>query len=361
MISGVVANAKSRQGPPILGIHIVVSHTPCVIGRKPAKQRRAYKAASRGQDMRKAAVITTTFLVLGCTFSEPRLRPEPVSSVPLPGNAFSRSSLYGMFATRNVSVAKSLNGMEFRCAEWRSWNSRLYDSIGSIFTGTTPGGDECIYVTVNPTTLPLTVYGKIAAEPKAITSRTDDGTSASVTPEADPVQLIENTHILLAASDYNCDNFLARAFAAKTNTGFFSSLFSSIISATGAVITPAAGVPDLVPTSLQAGNSAITGGTAAFDANYYAGKSFDIMEAGILAARKQRRAEIYARLCATDTRPQGESSKQDCDIPKTDHYEGYRARGYMDMAEVLSDVTSYDRICSIEGGLKELIEPCKIL
>ncbi len=298
---------------------------------------------------RRLCVSLAVVMFSACTFSEPRLRPEPVASVPIPGNVFTRSSMYGMFkgGGRNVGMSKSLNGMQFRCAEWRSWNSTIYDSIGAFFTGTTPSGDECIYVTVDPSTLPLNVYGKIDSQ--AVTADVDIGTSPPDKPERNPVELIEDTHILLAASDYNCDNFLARAFAAKTNTGFFSSVFSSILSAAGTVLTPAAGIPLLVPTSLQAGNSAITGGTAAFDANYYASKSFDIMETGISAARKQRRAEIYARLCVTDDRP-----SQECDIPATDHYEGYRARPYLDMAEVLSDITSYDRVCSIEGGLKEL-------
>ncbi|MFI5351403.1 MAG: hypothetical protein ACHQZS_00435 [Candidatus Binatales bacterium] len=278
--------------------------------------------------MRVSLVVLTLLAVCGivsCTYNEPRLRTEPIAAAVGTQN----------FGLQGSEV--SLDGLAFRCVEWHSIAGYPSEWLFELFSGWHSKMDECVYLTVDPEgVLPAPSAEKPNPTAKEV---------ANV--------IAHETDTLLAISNYNCANFLAGAFAAKTNTDFASNVASTILSGSTAVLGLAGGVPALVPAGISAGNSAITGSTASFDSNFFAKQSFDIMETGILADRKVQRAQIEARICETYSEL-GESPVKDCSIPKTADYEGYTPRRYWTMSEALSDVIEYDRTCSIEGGLRAL-------
>lgn len=264
------------------------------------------------------------FAAESCTYNEPRIRPEPVSASPL-----------GTLINNQMTV----DGVTFRCVETHSVLNKPQQYFLEFFTGWHSTMDECVYLT---------------ADPKSVLGGADETASQLGTNNIRIANKIAHkTDTLLAISDYNCANFLAGAFAAKTGTDFGSSIASTILSGTSSILGLAGGVPALVPAALSGGNSAITGGTAAFDSNFYAKQSFDIMETGILASRQVQRAQIAARICET-YRELGRSPVKDCGIQPRGNYEGYIPTRYWTMSEAVSDVIEYDRTCSIEGGLREL-------
>lgn len=269
--------------------------------------------------MRTSTAISAVLVVCGivsCTYNEPRLRPEPIAA------AVGTTNFHLQGATLE------LEGLNFRCVEWHSLTNYPAQWMLELFTGWHSAMDECVYLTVDPAQiLPLSHDRNI----NTIAHKTDT---------------------LLAISDYNCANFLAGAFAAKTNTDFGSSVASTILSGTSSILGLASGVPALVPASISGGNAAIAGGTAAFDSNFFAKQSFDIMETGILASRRVQRTQIEARIC--ESYPEKDRPRKDCSIPPSKNYPGFTPNKYWTMSEALSDVIEYDRTCSIEGGLREL-------
>jgi hypothetical protein len=223
--------------------------------------------------------------------------------------------------------------------------------------------DECVYLTADPGSV---LEAKKSQDAAGKTS--NDGveheadevpTKASVLTEAQNrhkrhLDLIsDRTQTLIAISDYNCGNFLAKAFAFKTGTDFGSSFASTMLSSASSVLGLAGGVPALVPSAISAGSAAITGTTAAFDANFFAKQSFNIMEGGILAQRQLLRAQMNARICQgyKDLGLLPPAENQVCSIPPRTPYPGYTPTRYWTMPEALSDVMEYDRVCSFEGGL----------
>lgn len=133
-------------------------------------------------------------------------------------------------------------------------------------------------------------------------------------------------NLLLALSDYNCSNFLSRAFAAHSSLDFASKLLADL--ATGA----AAGTVTLPP-GVSAGFSGLnllTGKTnAEFDVVYYANQAFEAMAKAIAAERTKRKTEILARRDSAPTPP------------------------YL-LTDAVSDARYYDDACSIRSGLQSL-------
>ena len=284
--------------------------------RSDERRRLRYKGA------RIALILLAASSAVSCTFNEPRIRPEPIATALGPTGW----QLQGDKLILN-------DGLEFRCVEWHSWTNYPTQWLAEVFTGWHSALDECVYLTVNPETV-------IGRSP-------DQNTKAD--------SIAHKTDTLIAVSDYNCANFLAKAFASKTGVDFGSTVTTILLSGSSAVLGLAGGVPALAPAAISAGNSAIAGGAAAFDTTFFAKQSFDIMEAGILAERQLQRAQINARICETYKELKRlPSDVKDCVIPKSENYLGYTPTRYWVMSEALSDVIEYDRTCSIEGGLREL-------
>jgi hypothetical protein len=294
-------------------------------------------------------LVCISACLVGCTYNEPRLRTEPVASA-------------GIGSTLSPHGEMTSDGIKFRCVEWHSPAGVPGSYFWEIVTGWHSSMDECVYLTAEPDTI-LNGVAQIP-EPKNPSSYPRNDRNS-------PFQIERKTYALLAVADYNCSNFLAGAFAVKGDSAFLATLISTILSASTTVITPVSSIPELVPTAINGGNTAITGSAVALDSNFFAKQSFDVMEAGILANRALQRAQIHARICET-FRPRTEpaaKSKQapgktgdgsgtaetdECDLPKSEEYPGYHPVRYWTMGEALSDIIEYDRACSIEGGLKEL-------
>jgi hypothetical protein len=155
------------------------------------------------------------------------------------------------------------------------------------------------------------------------------------------------------------------------------------------VITPAAGIPDLIPTALNASNTVVSGTVSDYVDAYIENQSLQDLDKAILAKRQLLRSEMKARICATrewqlqHLTPEcastasafSRSSTQTtnvtististsnsnpcslrCNLPADGNYAGYIPRRYWDMQEAVDDVTNYDSICSLEGGLAELAQ-----
>lgn len=129
---------------------------------------------------------------------------------------------------------------------------------------------------------------------------------------------------LLSISDMNCSTFLHRAFAnrAAFDSGkkFFQDI-TTVLSAGTASATPS------VSSGLDVTNLLIGKSVDTFNATYYFDKTFQAMEAAIIAERAQRKAYITARQASNS---------------------------YL-IGDALSDIRAYDDGCSIKAGLSRLI------
>jgi len=324
--------------------------------------------------------------MLSCSYSEPRIRPEPIASGRttdfnsttdyIPQRISSSPSTLGSpsgnptsGSAPTVGLTGDVAGVQLRCVEWQSGFVSPFRAIGEFFTGMHSTAEDCVYVAVNPKSIPIiqvpfepsceqkqgneTVAqgGAAPAAPAPAPDATVQQSCASTDRVAKANQIRAVTESLLYYSLYNCNNFLSRAFAVKTDVGFSQGLISTILSGTTTIITPVASIPSLVPTAINGGNTVLSGGVTDFNSAFYSSKSFDVMEAGIVAERQILRRQIEARLCMTEV-----NSTTVCSIPKSDNYPGYTPSAYNSSLEALIDVGVYDRVCSFEGGLKELAQ-----
>jgi hypothetical protein len=128
---------------------------------------------------------------------------------------------------------------------------------------------------------------------------------------------------LITISDMNCSTFLHRAFANRAGLDygkkFFQDLTTAISAGTASVSAPLSAAIDVA-------NLVVGKGIDTFNATYYFDKSFQAMEAAIVAERAQRRAYITARLAKPD---------------------------YL-ISDALGDIRVYDDACSFRAGLASL-------
>jgi len=277
-------------------------------------------------------------MLVGCVFNEPRLGVAPIVSAA--GTEY-------YYPVGDFTA----NGIKYTCVEWHSATSIFSQAFMEVITGWHSKMSGCIYETADINSV-LSDHAVLQKDP-------DLPDWLPITDPEHPQQIERKTRDLLGMSDYNCRHFLDSAFAVKSDTSFASSLISTIFSATTTVITPISEIPALVPTAINAGNTATTGAATALDSNFFAKQSFDVMAQGIKASRAQRRAEIDARLCQTFhmfINKDGKAKRKDtgCDVPKNGDYPGFHPARYYDMSDALSDVIAYDQICSIQGGLSVL-------
>ncbi len=133
----------------------------------------------------------------------------------------------------------------------------------------------------------------------------------------------EVINLLVAISDFNCSNFLNRAFSTRSALDFTSKLVADL--AAGA----SAGTASVAP-AVSAGMSGlnlVVGKTdAEYASIYYADKTFDALEKAIAAERTKRMTDIISRRDGDD---------------------------YL-VTTALSDSRYYDDACSIRAGLESL-------
>jgi hypothetical protein len=129
-------------------------------------------------------------------------------------------------------------------------------------------------------------------------------------------------HLLLAISDYNCSNFLNRAFSVRSTLDFTSKLVADL--ATGASAGTASVAPG-VSAGLSGLNLVLGKTDAEFAATYYADKTFSALEKAITAERTKTKTQILGN--------------------KSDDYY---------VTDAISDSRKYDDACSIKSGLSSL-------
>ncbi len=265
-------------------------------------------------------LLLAAFVSFSCTFSEPRVRPEPVLSYqqnkiwpvggigsPQPTNGTeARPPLpYSMVEWQQYPPDQAQGRLiGYRCVEGPSLWTEPARRFGEFFSGMASSHDDCVYVTAMPDTIRMCQYGEqVPAFGPA--QRSDDHKYT------DYARLISwQTHDLIWHSDYNCYNFLARASSFKTNAGVSQGVISAILSATTTIMTPISSVPALVPTAINGGNSAIGGSIAAINSGYFASQSFEVMEVAIEAKRRILRSEINARICRTFEQARQDEKKE---------------------------------------------------
>ena len=322
------------------------------------------------------------FIASSCTFSEPRLRPEPITSYATPNapsqylalgvttaNTASGSGQTSLAQTTGETAANiQLPQVQYDCAEYQSnWN--FLAKIMNFFTASGSLSDNCIYVRARPSSIVMVYDNDIDPKDSFIPT------------------LAEQQHDLIYHSNYNCNNFLPKVFATRANASFGKSFFNTLISGVNTVITPAVGIPTLIPTALSASNTVVSGTVADYVDAYVENQSLQDLEKAILAKRQILRLEMKARICATRksqlllerekkgttvapaARPSSPAAiggsvttktsaagEYSCSLPADGNYAGYNPKRYWDMQEAVDDVMTYDRICSLEGGLAELAQ-----
>lgn len=132
------------------------------------------------------------------------------------------------------------------------------------------------------------------------------------------------TKALISISDLNCSTFLHRAFANRAGLDagkkFFQDVSTALSAGTASVSAPLSAALDV--TNLVVGK-----GVDTFNTTYYLDKTFQAMEASILAERARHRAYLDAKLAESN----------------------YSIR------DAISDVRAYDDACSFKAGLYRLV------
>jgi hypothetical protein len=343
--------------------------------------------------------VSLALVISACTFNEPRLRPQPIAAYangsPLALGSTSTGAGQTSLARANGDSNLELPQVQYDCVEYQSnWN--VLTHIIDFFSDSKSINDNCIYVRAKPQSIVM-VYD-----------------SAKTANDLFIPTLSEEQNDLIYHSDYNCANFRARVFATRANASFGKSFYNTLISGVATVITPAAGIPDLIPTALNASNTVVSGTVSDYVDAYIENQSLQDLDKAILAKRQLLRSEMKARICATrewqlshlspectststtsqrntetnsavmtngaathsaaDGSSTSSGSEQhstttstssttntnpcslNCNLPADGNYAGYIPRRYWDMQEAVDDVTTYDNICSLEGGLAELAQ-----
>jgi hypothetical protein len=135
--------------------------------------------------------------------------------------------------------------------------------------------------------------------------------------------------LLLWISDYNCSNFLSRAFSVRSTLDLASKFIGDLASAASAgTVSAAPGVS----VGFDVANILVGKADSNFDSQFYANATFNAMETAISAERAKRKAEILQR--RRETKPYS-------------------------LAAALTDSRYYDDACSIKTGLQSLLSIAK--
>lgn len=191
-----------------------------------------------------------------CTFSEPRIRAEPVI---LQSSGNTQVYLDDYVASFSNPTAP----LQTRCEESAPWMERCWGTLtGSI-------GDECVYTAVTEESL----NAALLSSNQAVRDR------AIIT--------------VLALSDRNCNNFRAKVFAFRTGANFAGGFLNTVLSGTSAITALASGP---AASGLSAANTVIGSGLSGINSSYYANKILDQIDAEIQIQRAQMQSQILARI-----------------------------------------------------------------
>jgi hypothetical protein len=157
---------------------------------------------------------------------------------------------------------------------------------------------------------------------------TTDASKLLASASKDIAERDEVISYLTAISDFNCSNFMMRAFALRTGMDASKSFLSDL--ATGASAGTAFSTPAL-SAGLSLSNLVVGKGVDAITGAYYFGETFSAMESLISAERMRIKRYIRSRQATVDNK-----------------FPAY------DLRAALSDIRDYDDACSIKFGLGKL-------
>jgi hypothetical protein len=129
--------------------------------------------------------------------------------------------------------------------------------------------------------------------------------------------------LLLGISDYNCSNFMGRAYAVRSTFDVLSKVIGDIATAVSAGTVS---VAPAVSGGLDGLNLVVGKSNSDFDSEFYANKTFEALESAIAAERTKRKTRILAS----------------------------RIQPGYSLMDALSDARFYDDACSIRIGLQSL-------
>jgi hypothetical protein len=277
---------------------------------------------------RRALVYIVLFVLfaVSCTYQEPRIRSEPLLRFPA----------HLAVTSESVSQRAGMPSLEFHCSEWNPWSTRLYDSMSSSFTGGSSALNECIYVSIDVSSLAPAIAGE------------DPDTQDNIIRQ------------LMYWSDYNCNNFRARVFSLRSNVTYVGAVTSGLLASSGAITALVAGP---VAAALSGASAAVTSAITPINNSYYADYTMGKLDELIVQERADMKHCIEQRMAGarptptpsaaqpTRTRSVGAdngtpdpaptptpvSAAANCPIPST----------YPWPAKI-SDLQIYDSMCSLE-------------
>jgi hypothetical protein len=235
-----------------------------------------------------ALVAVVAILLSGCASSEKHLRSQPASFI----SDFSptQGPLKGLV---------TLECLEVRTHAKPQRNKRIGEPE-----------PECLYLTADITKLVDRLPGDDSA-PKIAEGFNNKQFRDSL------------LFLLLGISDYNCSNFLNRAYAVRSTLDASGKLTGDLASAISAgTVTVAPGVS----AGLDAISLLATKSSQDFSTVFYFDKTFQALEAAVQAQRIKRKTQIIAN----------------------------KGRPDYSLMDAISDARFYDDACSIKMGLQEL-------
>lgn len=261
--------------------------------------------------MHKAAIVArlaACFLLVSCSFNEPRIRSEPVILQQ------------GQNPVTVVLSDQSHSALDLQCEEVTPWFTR---KLGAVVGGT--AGNECVYEVVTEESLD-----------RALVS-TDKAVRRNAVLK------------VLYLSDRSCDNFRASVFAFRTGANYASGLFTTLFSGTSAITALFSGP---AASALSATNLAQSSALNGLNSSYYANKMIDQLDAEMEARRQELKSQILARMQAAppqegEMQPAAPAAKP-TPTPAVKPYTGLDAE---------IDLQAYDNLCSLETLTRSSLTP----
>ena len=254
-----------------------------------------------GRLWRRGLAITAIVAFLGCTFSEPRIRSEPI--LFFPANP----------TPTNTPGAALFREPPLHCVERAPFLKRtVLAKISGSLSGGTSTLDECIYNTVDAQGL-LNILKQEHDQP--------DAQNQTLTS-------------MLMMSDQNCDNFRSRVFAFRANSGYLGSITGALLASGGAITALVSGP---VAAGLSGASAAVIASISGVNSNFYSNYGMGELDQKIVTSRTAMADCIQKRMDAAVSKKPPGIGDPECKI-----------RTVYSAEERMSDLQQYDSRCSLE-------------
>ena len=261
--------------------------------------------------MKSRFLVTSAFIsaLSACTFSEPRIRSEPILFFPGDPAPASSPTLALTFTEPPLHCVQRVGAVQkWVAAPFRSGSSTL---------------DECVYETVNAEDLRNTLEK-----------------------ETDDKKRNETLSLMMTVANQNCNNFRARVFAFRTNAGTVSSTASTLLASGGAITALVSGP---VGAGLAGGSAALQSTLGNINSQFFSNYGAGQLDQNITSSMKNKALCIQARMNAADSQPSPESTpggSSQCPI-----------NAAYTVGERMADLQDYDATCSLEQAAVPTASP----